>query len=277
MPKTMDKRAQARRMARVQRAHETEQPIPRRGATEQKRAPQKRAPQKRKRGGFMGFIQTFPVLTSIILIAVLAGAGVFTYNYAYQHKLGPFAPKPLVQAVCNLKTHHCNKAPIMFINVHKTYIATIHTVRGNIVIQLDAKDTPITVNNFVFLSENHYYNGTYFWRVEIPGKPSPLDNQPSVLQLIQGGSVTKNGQDPSSSPGYKFNDEKVVGNYTTGTVAMANAGPNTNGAQFFIDTGDNSKYFSKSYTIFGKVISGLDVAKKIQPQDKILYISIQVK
>src|SRR5579862_96010 len=250
MPKTADKRAQARRIARVQRAHEiaADQPITRRAV-----APQKQRSQ-RKPGGVLGFVRTFPVMSSIILIALLAGVTV----YAQQNKLGPFAPKPIPQAVCNLKTHHCNKAPIMFINIHKLYIATIHTVRGNIVIQLDAKNTPITTNNFVFLAQTHYFDGTYFWRVEIPGKPSPLDNQPSVLQLIQGGSVTKNGQDPSTSPGYKFKDEKVVGNYTPGTVAMANAGPNTNGAQFFIDTGDNSKYFSKSYTIFGKVISGLD-------------------
>ena len=197
--------------------------------------------------------------------------------YAQQNKLGPFKPAPIPQAVCNLKTHHCNKAPIMFINVHKTYIATIHTVRGDIVIQLDAKNTPVTANNFVFLAQSHFLDGLYFWRVEAPGKLSPLNNQPSTLQLIQGGAVAKNGQDSSSIPGYKFNDEKVVGNYTAGTVAMANAGPNTNGCQFFIDTGDNSSQLSKSYTIFGKVISGLDVAKKIQAADKMLSVTIQVK
>ncbi len=262
MPTTAEKRAQARRAARVQRAHE----IP----YEQRQQTTSRPPKKTRS---RGFFSNFPVLTTIIVLAILAGV---TF-YAQQNKIGPFAPKPIPQATCNLKTHVCNKAPIMTINVHKTYIATIHTVRGNIVIQLDAKDTPIAANNFVFLAQQHFYDGLYFWRVEAPGRLSPLNNQPSTLQLIQGGSVAKNGQDPATIPGYKFKDEKVVGNYTAGTVAMANAGPNTNGCQFFIDTGDNSSQLSKSYTIFGKVISGLDVAKKIQPGDKMLSVTITVK
>jgi len=262
MPKTAEKRAQARRVARVQRAHEVpyaqlDKPVAR----------QSNKPRSR------GFFSNFPVLTTIIVLAILGGS----LFYLQQNKIGPFAPKPIPQATCNLKTHVCNKAPLMTINVHKTYIATIHTVRGDIVIQLDAKNTPIATNSFVFLADQQFFNGLYFWRVEAPGKLSPLNNQPSTLQLIQGGSVAKNGQDPASIPGYKFNDEKVIGNYTAGTVAMANAGPNTNGCQFFIDTGDNSSQLSKSYTIFGKVISGLDVAKKIQPGDKMLTVTITVK
>lgn len=261
MPTTAEKRAQARRAARVQRAHEAplDQPMSR----------QPRKAQARQRG----FFSNFPVLTTIVLLAII-GATLFVLQ---QNKIGPFAPKPIPQAVCNLKTHSCNKAPIMFINVHKTYIATIHTARGDIVIQLDAKNTPVTANNFVFLAQSHFFDGLYFWRVEALGKISPLNNQPSTLQLIQGGSVAKNGQDPATIPGYKFNDEKVVGTYTAGTVAMANAGANTNGCQFFIDTGDNSSQLAKSYTIFGKVIAGLDVAKKIQPADKMLSVTITVK
>ncbi len=85
------------------------------------------------------------------------------------------------------------------------------------------------------------------------------------------------GRTHRASPGYTFDDEPVVGDYTTRTVAMANYGPNTNGCQFFIDTGDNSSQLSKSYTIFGKVISGLDVARKIQPADKMLPVTIQVQ
>lgn len=273
MPKTADKRAQARKAARVQRAHSVavEQPVVRRGP-----APYQQQRSRYKQKGVAGFFRNFPVLTTILLLAVVGGV-VF---YAQQNKLGPFAPKPpkpIAQAVCNLKTHSCNKAPIMFINVHKTYIATIKTARGDIVIQLDAKDTPITVNSFVFLAQSHFFDGLYFWRVEAPGKISPLNNQPSTLALIQGGSVAKNGQDPATIPGYKFNDEKVVGNYTAGTVAMANAGANTNGCQFFIDTGDNSSQLSKSYTIFGTVTSGLNVAKLIQPADKMISVTIQVK
>ena len=264
MPTTAEKRAQARRAARVQRAHEI--PYDQREQTTSRQS--KKAPVKRR-----GFFSNFPVLTTILVLAIIGGV---TF-YAQQAKIGPFAPKPIPQATCNLKTHVCNKQPIMFINVHKTYIATIHTVRGNIVIQLDAKDTPITANNFVFLAQSHFFDGLYFWRVEALGKISPLNNQPSTLQLIQGGAVAKNGQDAATIPGYKFNDEKVVGTYTAGTVAMANSGANTNGCQFFIDTGDNSSQLAKSYTIFGKVISGLDVAKKIQPADKMLSVTITVK
>jgi len=165
----------------------------------------------------------------------------------------------------------------MTINPNKTYIATIETAKGNIVIQLDAKNTPITVNNFVFLAEQHYYDNTYFWRVEAAGLTSPLGG-PSTLRLIQGGSVSKTGADPTTVPGYTIKDEPVTGDYTAGDVAMANTGkPNTGSSQFFICTGDNSKMLSKTYTIFGKVTSGLDVALKISPEDIIKTVTIQVK
>ncbi len=270
MPKTAEKRAQARRQNRVQRAHAgpttTTRPAVRYAAPAQRRPGQKG---KRK-----GFFSRYPVATTLGVIIVL-GLAVL---YARQNKLGPFAPKPIAQATCNLKTHICNKAPIMTINPAKSYIATIETAKGNIVIQLDAKNTPITVNNFVFLAQQHFYDNTYFWRVEAPGLTSPLDGSPSQLQLIQGGSVTKTGQDATSIPGYTIKDEKVVGSYTAGDIAMANTGkPNTGSTQFFILTGDNSKLLSKTYTIFGHVTSGLDVATKISPDDIIKTVTIQVK
>ncbi|HEY7976283.1 MAG TPA: peptidylprolyl isomerase, partial [Ktedonobacterales bacterium] len=156
--------------------------------------------------------------------------------------------------------------------------ATIETAKGNIVMQLDAKNTPITVNNFVFLAQQRFYENTYFWRVEAPGLTSPLDGSPSTLQLIQGGAVTKNGADAKTVPGYTIKDEKVIGNYTAGDVAMANTGkPNTGSTQFFICTGDNSKLLASSYTIFGHVTSGMDVAAKISPDDIIKTVTIQVK
>ena len=270
MPKTAEKRAQARRQNRVQRAHAgpttATRPAVRYAAPAQRRPGQKA---KRK-----GFFSRYPVATTLGVIIVL-GLAVL---YARQNKLGPWTPTPIAQATCNLKTHTCNKAPIMTINPAKSYIATIETAKGNIVIQLDAKNTPITVNNFVFLAQQHFYDNTYFWRVEAPGLTSPLDGSPSQLQLIQGGSVTKTGQDAASIPGYFIKDEKVVGNYTAGEVAMANEGKaNTGSTQFFILTGDNSKMLSKTYTIFGHVTSGLDVATKISPDDVIKTVTIQVK
>lgn len=269
MPKTAEKRAQARRQNRVQRAH-AEPPTATRPAARYATVAQRKPGQRSRQ---RGFFSRYPVATTLSLILVI-GLSVF---YLYQNKIGPFAPAPIPQATCNLKTHVCNKAPIMTINTSKTYIATIETAKGNIVIQLDAKNTPIAANNFVFLAQQHYYDNTYFWRVEAPGLTSPLGGA-STLRLIQGGSVTKNGADPSTVPGYTFKDEKVIGSYTAGDVAMANTGTaNTNSSQFFICTGDNSKLLNKSYTIFGHVIAGMDVALKISPTDIIKTVTIQVK
>jgi len=278
MPNTASKRDQARREARVMRAHQTAPVVVERTATRRATTGGTRPTTRRtatgkryqKRRGLLDILRSFPVLTAIVLLAVVGGVTL----YALQNKLGPFAPPAPKQAVCNLKTHVCNKAPIMTINTSKTYIATIHTAKGDIVIKLDAKDTPITVNNFVFLAQQHFYDGTYFWRVEAPGLTSPLGG-PSTLQLIQGGSVAKNGSDPKTIPGYTFKDEKFSGTYTPGTVAMANRGPNTNGNEFFIDTGDNSS-LPKNYTIFGTVTSGMNVAQQITAGDKILSVTIKV-
>jgi cyclophilin family peptidyl-prolyl cis-trans isomerase len=268
MPSTADKRAQARRAARIQQAHKTapgEHVIIRRGPKATRRA--------KPRTGVAGFIQRFPLATTVFFLT-LVGLGVY---FMYSQKLGPF-----YVPLCDLKTHQCQHQPPTVIDAHKTYTATIHTSRGNIVIALDAKNTPTTVDNFVYLSENHWYDNTYFWRVETPGKPSPIDSSgaPSPLSLIQGGSVADNGQDGAHVPGYTIPDElgTTSQGYVPGTVAMANTGqPNSGSAQFFIDNGDNTQYFSKTYTIFGKVTSGLDIAKKIQPKDKIQSITIAEK
>ncbi|HZC07566.1 MAG TPA: peptidylprolyl isomerase [Ktedonobacterales bacterium] len=272
MPKTAEKRAQARRQNRVQRAH-TGPATATRPAVRYASPAQRRPGQRPKR---RGFFSRYPVATFIGAVLVI-GLAVL---YLQQNKLGPFTPpppKPVAQATCDLKTHVCTKAPIMTINTAKTYTATIETAKGNIVIQLDAKNTPITVNNFVFLAQQHFYDNTYFWRVEAPGLTSPLGGS-STLQLIQGGSVTNNGQDPATIPGYTIQDEKVTGSYIAGDIAMANTGkPHTGSTQFFICTGDNSKLLAKSYTIFGHVISGMDVATKISPQDVIKTVTIQVK
>lgn len=271
MPKTASKRAQARKSARVQRAHAEapNKPIVR------------RVPPARRRGrprGLRAVVSNYPWATTFFVVLVV-GVGIMV---AHAQQIGPFAPpKPVVKTVqCDLKTHHCSAAPPMTISTSKTYTATIKTAKGDIVIALDAKTAPIAVNNFVFLADQHYYDGTYFWRVETPGKPSPINPSggPSPLSLIQGGAVAKNGQDASTQPGYTIKDDKITGDYAAGTVAMANTGqPNTASSQFFIDIGNETQYFSKSYVTFGTVTSGMNVVKEITAGDPIESITITVK
>ncbi|MHB8328141.1 MAG: peptidylprolyl isomerase [Acidimicrobiales bacterium] len=116
---------------------------------------------------------------------------------------------------------------------------------GSFTIALDAQKAPNTVNNFVFLAENHFYDCVVFHRV-IPGF------------MDQGGDPTGTG---AGGPGYKFNDENIPsGGYTTGDVAMANSGPNTDGSQFFILV---APYTNAHYSLFGHVTSGMSVVQKI--------------
>jgi cyclophilin family peptidyl-prolyl cis-trans isomerase len=137
--------------------------------------------------------------------------------------------------------------PPMTIDQNKQYTASIKTNYGDIEVQLFPKDAPVTVNNFVFLARQGFYNGVKFHRV-VKGF------------VIQGGDPTGTG---AGGPGYKFADEKVTKNYVAGILAMANAGSNTNGSQFFITLSDLSGRLPKNYTIFGQVTSGLDVVQKI--------------
>lgn len=138
-------------------------------------------------------------------------------------------------------------APQMTIDVNKTYTATMHTTLGDIVIGLRAKDAPITVNNFVFLARDKYYDGVTFHRI-VPGF------------VIQGGDPKGDG---TGGPGYQFADEPVKGDYLKGTLAMANAGPNTNGSQFFIVLDNLTGRLPKNYNLFGGVTGGIDVVDKI--------------
>jgi cyclophilin family peptidyl-prolyl cis-trans isomerase len=137
------------------------------------------------------------------------------------------------------------KTPIMMIDQNKSYTAKMKTTAGEIDIELHAKATPITANNFVFLAKKNFYDNVIFHRA-VKGF------------MIQGGDPTGTG---AGGPGYKFNDEPFEGSYSRGTVAMANSGPNTNGSQFFIMHADNA--LPPLYVIFGKVIKGLDVVDKI--------------
>ena len=137
--------------------------------------------------------------------------------------------------------------PPMTIDQNKQYAATIKTNYGDIVVQLFPKDAPLTVNNFVFLSRQGFYDGVKFHRIVKDF-------------VIQSGDPTGTG---SGGPGYKFADEKVTRDYITGTLAMANSGLNTNGSQFFITLVDLSGQLPKKYTIFGLVSSGFDVVQNI--------------
>jgi len=137
--------------------------------------------------------------------------------------------------------------PPMTIDQNKQYTATIKTNYGDIVLQLFPKDAPLAVNNFVFLARQGFYNGVKFHRV-VKGF------------VIQGGDPTGTG---TGGPGYRFADEKVTKDYIAGTLAMANAGSDTNGSQFFITLTDLRGSLEKKYTIFGQVTSGFDVVQKI--------------
>jgi cyclophilin family peptidyl-prolyl cis-trans isomerase len=142
--------------------------------------------------------------------------------------------------------------PPIQIDTTKTYLATLHTSCGDITIKLLAGQAPITANNFVFLAKHGYFDGTYFHRIA------------DSIDVIQGGDPTGKG---SGGPGYSIPDELPQGaKYTTGVVAMANAGPNTGGSQFFIITGPQGGKLDSApnYSIFGQVVKGLDVAQKIQ-------------
>jgi cyclophilin family peptidyl-prolyl cis-trans isomerase len=138
--------------------------------------------------------------------------------------------------------------PPMIIDVAKTYEATMVTDKGTLEILLDPLAAPVTVNNFVFLARWHYFDGIIFHRV-IPGF------------VLQGGDPTGTG---TGGPGYRFNDElPKPGRYELGSLAMANAGPNTNGSQFFVISGPDGMRLPPLYSLFGKVVSGLDVVQTI--------------
>ena len=139
------------------------------------------------------------------------------------------------------------QAPAMRVDPNKTYTGTMTTNFGPIEFELYPADAPQTVNNFVCLAEDGYFDNTPFHRI-VKGF------------VIQGGDPTGTG---TGGPGYKFNDEPISRDYEKGTLAMANAGPNTNGSQFFIVLEDLRGRLPKNYTIFGKVTGGQETVDAI--------------
>jgi len=148
--------------------------------------------------------------------------------------------------------------PPMTIDTSKQYIATIETEKGNIVLELFASDVPVTVNNFVFLAREGFYDGTTFHRV-IPGF------------MAQGGDPTGTG---TGTPGYRFADEFTEHTHVAGALSMANSGSNTNGCQFFI-TYTPKHHLDGEHSVFGQLIEGMDVLEKIEQGDTIIRITIE--
>jgi cyclophilin family peptidyl-prolyl cis-trans isomerase len=162
------------------------------------------------------------------------------------------------------------KMPPLLADTGKKYTATIQTEKGDLVLELFAKDVPRTVSNFVYLAAKGFYDGTTFHRV-IPGF------------MAQGGDPTGTG---AGGPGYAFPNEITSHKHVAGAISMANAGPDTNGSQFFICYAAQP-YLDGSYSVFGQLVEGMDVLNKITPRDptknptftgdKIIKVTIKVE
>ena len=150
--------------------------------------------------------------------------------------------------------------PPMKIDTSKQYTATIETEKGNIVLELFASDVPVTVNNFVFLAREGFYDDTTFHRV-------------IADFMAQGGDPTGTGM---GDPGYKFADEFTEHTHSAGALSMANAGPNTNGSQFFI-TYTPTPHLDGKHSVFGQLIEGMDILEQIKNGDAIERITIEEK
>jgi len=146
----------------------------------------------------------------------------------------------------------------MVIDTNKQYTAIIETAKGNLVLELFAKDVPKTVNNFVFLAREGFYDGVIFHRV-------------MADFVVQGGDPTGTGR---GGPGYTFADEFSQHTHVAGALSMANSGANTNGSQFFI-TYTPQHHLDGKHSVFGQLIEGMDVLKKIKQGDVMIRITIQ--
>ncbi len=185
-------------------------------------------------------------------------------------------PNPVKKMVDGLPTY--DFAPPMKIDTTKDYTATLKTSKGDIKIELYPNEAPKAVNNFIFLARDKYYDGVTFHRI-------------MKDFMVQAGDPQGTG---AGGPGYKFDDEfSFEHEYTEGVVAMANAGPNTNGSQFFIGTGKQVEILeeTRAYTIFGKVIGGNEALKSIaatpvadngsgeqsKPLEKVIIKSVEIE
>ncbi len=163
-----------------------------------------------------------------------------------------------------------DEEPPMIIDTQKRYVATMTTSHGTMVINLDPLAAPTAVNSFVFLARYHYFDGIVFHRI-IPGF------------VLQGGDPTGTG---TGGPGYRFDDElPSAGRYKVGSLAMANAGPNTNGSQFFVISGPDGMRLPPLYSLFGEVVTGTEVIEAIDavgtrsgsPTEKVVIASVTIE
>ena len=177
---------------------------------------------------------------------------VFVLGALLSASCGGQAPEPAPKP----KTY--SAPPPMLIDTSKQYIAIIETEKGNLVLELFASDVPITVNNFVFLAGEGFYDGTTFHRV-IPGF------------MAQGGDPTGTGR---GNPGYYFDDEFSQHTHVAGALSMANSGPNTSGCQFFI-TYTPQHGLDGKHSVFGQLIEGMDVLQEIRQGDTLTRIVIE--
>jgi peptidyl-prolyl cis-trans isomerase B (cyclophilin B) len=192
----------------------------------------------------------------ISLLALITGGGYYGYKYAdakwnVGDKIASYTAKfkkteKKEEEKVERKTY--TAVPEMQIDVNKKYTASFETNMGNFDVELFASDAPKTVNNFVVLSRDGFYNGLTFHRI-------------IKDFMIQGGDPLGDG---TGDPGYKFEDEFNQNKLVQGTLAMANSGANTNGSQFFIVTKDKTDWLDGKHTAFGKVTSGLDVVMAIE-------------
>jgi len=202
-------------------------------------------------------VKTFLTLSITGVLVALIGWAIFQNNQNQSDnlnqkddKLNSFEQQQVKPSqaqstiTMNQESQNLNLPP-MQIDPNKKYQAILATDLGEITIDLFADKTPITVNNFVYLTKKGFYDGTIFHRV--------IENF-----MIQGGDPKGNG---TGGPGYKFDDEPFKGKYERGVVAMANSGPNTNGSQFFILHQDYA--LPPSYVIFGEVSQGIEVVDQI--------------
>lgn len=179
-------------------------------------------------------------------------------------------PTPCPQADgSSPKQQKFDAEPPMCIDPAHRYSAEMVTSKGSMTIALDPLSAPRAVNSFVFLARYHYFDGIIFHRI-IPGF------------VLQGGDPTGTG---TGGPGYRFADElPAPGRYELGSLAMANAGPNTNGSQFFVISGPDGVRLPPSYSLFGKVVSGLDTVAAIdalgsrsgKPTEKVTIESVTI-
>ena len=186
------------------------------------------------------------LVLSIILVMSCGGA---SPEIKPEAKPAP-VPQPSPEKAPEVKIMKWDSPPQMTIDTGKQYTAIIETEKGNLVLELFAKDVPKTVNNFVFLAREGFYDGCTFHRI-IPGF------------MAQGGDPTGTGM---GNPGYKFADEFTEHEHIAGALSMANSGPDTNGSQFFITYVPVHQLDGK-HTVFGQLVEGMDVLNNLTPRD----------